>query len=1762
VQAPQPDILVQRVDQQGQGLGSALDVTGDGDTAQAEPALAAGQNGSLLVWEDGRNEGTTGVDLYGQLLDQSGQVSGTVLSLSQASDDQLAPAVAYNSQDDEYLVAWHDYRNVGSSNADIYAQILDSNGTMQLTSPLSLTVANKQAGVAVAYNADQNTYLLVWEDRRPGTTNQDVYGQVISADGSLAGSSLALTSASSDQAKPAVAYSEAGGVWLAVWYDKRNSSQWDIYGQIISGADGSLAGSNFGIATPGGSKNDQELPDVVARSGEATAEFVVVWQDRRNDSDRDIYLQRVDAGGNLLDEPDTGADETDPAVNVPVAVDSSAYFERPAGAYDPDSGVYLLGWTSWEDGGVYVQRYAGTLPITPTASFTAMPSQGPVPLTVVFSDSSTGQIGERDWDFDDGWTLSNTSLTTVTHTYLMTGTFTAILTATNPGGSSTASQVITVTEQLTPTLNEDFELYDVGVEEPQYWLDQKWDTTLRDDFEVLWAGDSRALGTTFSSTTLIYSHYTLPGSASWQNYEYHGRMKMSDAGGGMGVSFYSGYPQNEQEAYILRRSNGSTEPFELTATGTTLSGDTDLGVIPAADTWYEFRMQVATHPNRVNVRARVWAEGQAEPAGWQALADDTSGARLTAGTVGVYALGAGDKYFDNLVVTPLGLQSDFIAAEPRAGVTPLTINFTAEPLGQVLTYTWHFGDGSPPEVSSTAGLTYTYTSSGTFDVGLTVANLAGSDTLTRTAYIETYSPSVRVTEGLQLLYTFEEGSGATVSDVSGVGTPLDLTIDDEDNAYWVEGGLVISDANLIVSDVAATKIISAAKDSDELTIEAWLKPANTSQDGPARIVSVSADGSNRNFTLGQDADDYQVRLRTTATNNNGSDITVASDGGLLTTELTHVVYTRAAGGQARLYLDNQQVVSTTIGGDLSNWNDAYKFMLADELTGGREWLGELDLVAVYSRALSAAEVEDNYQAGPNPTEPEPVADVIRYVATNGVDSSDCSDSGTPCATVQYAVDQATTGDEVRIATGVYTNVITRSGTMQAVYVDKGVYLRGGFSLSNWSIPDPVNQPTTLDAQQQGRVVSITGPITPTIEGLRLINGRTADVVDEADETNYGGGVYIITATATLTNNWIIGNQATGVGGGVFLQNSDSQLGANVIKANTAEGVGGGLAILGGAPLLIGNTISENSTDLGGGVYLYQTDASLINNMIVDNQAAEFGGGFLIEASAPTLVHTTIARNGGDGAGLFVADDGQTASTVALTNTILVSQAVGITVTTGNTATLAGTLWGSDAWANGLDWGGTGTILTGTVNLWEPPGFLDPDEGDYHLTPLSAAIDEGLNAGVTSDIDGETRPFGSGYDLGADEVGQTAAPALSLSKSGPAVVASPNDPITYTITITNNGFVTATNLVISDVLPAGASYLSGGTLNGNVVNWSLSSLGVNTSTLVTFAVTAATTITNSDYSLTANGGLAVTGQNIVVTAIRRNWSLLTSTVMPPVVNDHVLAYDSGRERVVLYGGDATGWDYEDTTWEFDGSNWNTMTVTTRPQVRYGTGLAYDSQQEVAVLFGGSDQSDTVFSQLWEYDGLDWNQRFPTFSPVNRTHQAMTANPDTGQVYIFGGNNLGSYFSDLWRYDNGAWSVITSTTSSPPARTLAAMTYDSDQNRLLLFGGRDASGRILDDFWIFDLNTAQWSQITDPAGPPARMAHTLTYDPDTGEVILVGGVVKGGLIPSSQVWHYHDQTGWLEIEQQTPLPPWAYHQVVYDQANHRLILVAAGEVWKYE
>jgi hypothetical protein len=224
----------------------------------------------------------------------------------------------------------------------------------------------------------------------------------------------------------------------------------------------------------------------------------------------------------------------------------------------------------------------------------------------------------------------------------------------------------------------------------------------------------------------------------------------------------------------------------------------------------------------------------------------------------------------------------------------------------------------------------------------------------------------RVTEGLQVLYTFEEGKEKTVHDVSDVGQPLNLIVKDKAAVSWIPGGLHITAETLVATRGRATKLIEAAKASDEITIEAWVKPANATQSGPACIVTLSVNPGKRNFTLGQDSEHYQTRLRTTKTNDNGTDRALEA-GEVATDDLSHLVYTRDASDAARFYVNGVQVGHRQVPGDFSNWDDGYRFGLGNEFTKNRPWQGELHLVAIYNRALGPAEVEQNYNAGASAT---------------------------------------------------------------------------------------------------------------------------------------------------------------------------------------------------------------------------------------------------------------------------------------------------------------------------------------------------------------------------------------------------------------------------------------------------------------------------------------------------------------------------------------------------------------------------------------------------------------------------------------------------------------------------------------------------------------------------------------------------------------------------------------------------------------------------
>jgi len=308
-----------------------------------------------------------------------------------------------------------------------------------------------------------------------------------------------------------------------------------------------------------------------------------------------------------------------------------------------------------------------------------------------------------------------------------------------------------------------------------------------------------------------------------------------------------------------------------------------------------------------------------------------------------------------------------------------------------------------------------------------------------------------------------------------------------------------------------------------------------------------------------------------------------------------------------------------------------------------------------------------------------------------------------------------------------------------VYANSDVVtLRGNSFISNTASGD-------------GGGASVLGPhATDILVQNNLFRGNGADT---------GGGLDI--NTGFVEGNLFIGNQAADTGGGLYTWSWEGLwLRRNVFRDNHAGADGGGLDLEIAPPvhldsnLITGNTAGGN----GGGLYSAYGVPSLhgrlflTNTLVVDNHAPH-GSGIYLDGGLIRFKHTTLANNDGadtdDGVGLYIKPG--SIISVVLTNTIIASQTTGV-YAEGVDVALAATLWGDGAWDNGDDWAGGGNILTGTLNYWGDPLFVDPANGDYHISANSPARDKGIDAGVSDDMDGELRPHpDTGIpDLGADE----------------------------------------------------------------------------------------------------------------------------------------------------------------------------------------------------------------------------------------------------------------------------------------------------------------------------------------------------------------------------------------------------------------------------
>jgi len=260
----------------GSAVGSAF-VLSEGNAEKRAPAVAYddAEGRFLVVWEEGP---AGAANLFGRLVRADGSPLDPIMTISNADGDQRNPKAVYDSTSGRFLVVWGDNRGVNGY--DIYGQLVRADGTPYGSNfPISEST-NDQRNPSVAYDSASRQFLVAWSDNRSGWSF-DIYGRFLDAEGTPIGSAFIISDATGDQGNPVAVFDGVNRRFLAAWEDSRSGSR-DIYARYV-GADGSPSGGDFVVSS---APYDQVSP--VASFNSRSANFLVAYETSRLDGDVQI----------------------------------------------------------------------------------------------------------------------------------------------------------------------------------------------------------------------------------------------------------------------------------------------------------------------------------------------------------------------------------------------------------------------------------------------------------------------------------------------------------------------------------------------------------------------------------------------------------------------------------------------------------------------------------------------------------------------------------------------------------------------------------------------------------------------------------------------------------------------------------------------------------------------------------------------------------------------------------------------------------------------------------------------------------------------------------------------------------------------------------------------------------------------------------------------------------------------------------------------------------------------------------------------------------------------------------------------------------------------------------------------------------------------------------------------------------------------------------------------------------------------------------
>jgi hypothetical protein len=214
-------------------------------------------------------------------------------------------------------------------------------------------------------------------------------------------------------------------------------------------------------------------------------------------------------------------------------------------------------------------------------------------------------------------------------------------------------------------------------------------------------------------------------------------------------------------------------------------------------------------------------------------------------------------------------------------------------------------------------------------------------------------------------YEFQTGTGLTAYDTSGMDPSADLTI--TGSVTWAGGwGINVGKGGKAQASTASSrKLHDMIEATGEYSVEAWVAPALVAAD-KSYMVSYSGGDTLRNFTLGQTNQQYDFLMRSSGSDLNGMPQLQTPVGGLvLQASLQHVVLTYDPVNGRQMFVNGTAIVvpDPQKGGTISNWDDTFALVLGNEVSLDRSWQGLIKFVAIHNRALTAKQIQQNYDAG-------------------------------------------------------------------------------------------------------------------------------------------------------------------------------------------------------------------------------------------------------------------------------------------------------------------------------------------------------------------------------------------------------------------------------------------------------------------------------------------------------------------------------------------------------------------------------------------------------------------------------------------------------------------------------------------------------------------------------------------------------------------------------------------------------------------------------